>query len=83
MVVLAVTDKAARGDVVAAALTGVGAGEGNELGDEEAGSSETRGWVVSIAAALRRSTETVSSRPLRRILKVLSPRESTWHRPSS
>ncbi len=37
MAVLAVTDKASRGVVAAAAFTGVGAGEGDELGDEEAG----------------------------------------------
>ncbi len=34
--VLAVTDKAAWGDVAAAALTGVGTGEEDEQGDEEA-----------------------------------------------
>ncbi len=49
---LALTDKAAGGDVAASALTGVGA------------RSETRGWAVSIAAVLRQSTETVSSHPL-------------------
>ncbi len=37
VVVLAVTEKAACGVVAAAALRGVGAGEGDELGDEEAG----------------------------------------------
>ncbi len=35
--VLALVDKAACGDMAAAALTGVGAGEEDELGDEEAG----------------------------------------------
>ncbi len=35
--VLALKEKAALGDVVAAVLTGFGAGEGEELGDEEAG----------------------------------------------
>ncbi len=38
--------------------------------------------LVSIAAALRRSTETVPSCPLGSILKVLSSRESTWQGPS-
>ncbi len=38
--------------------------------------------LLSIAADLRWSTETVSSRPLSSILKVLSPRKSTWQGPS-
>ncbi len=65
-------DSAGLGDAAAVELTGVGAGEEGEMG----------GSVVSIAAPLRRSTAIVSSRPLRRTLKVLSPRESTWHGPS-
>ncbi len=69
-------------------LTGIGV-ENDGVGIERVGGPGVKGLVdsdvsslASIAAALRRSTETVSSRPLRSILKVLSPRESTWQGPS-
>ncbi len=74
-------DNAGVGDVDAVELTRVGAGEEDETRGEMTGCSEMGDSEVSIATALRRSTETVSSRPLSRILKVLSPRENTWHGP--
>ncbi len=57
-------------------VEGVGGPEEGGLLDSEISS------LVSIVADLRRPTETVSSRPLRSILIVLSPRESTWQGPS-
>ncbi len=69
-------------------VTGIGA-ENDGMGVERVGGPGVGSLVdsdvssfVSIAAVLRRSTETVSLRPLRSILKVLSPLESTWHGPS-
>ncbi len=76
--VLALANSADFDDAAVTELPEVGARKGGEAGDEEAGCSETRDWVVSIASILRRFTETAFSSPVRRILIVLSLCKSTW-----
>ncbi len=68
---LALTGSADLGEATPAELTAVGLREEDETGDDEADDNKSE-----------RTTETVSSRQLRRILKILIPRENTWHRPS-
>ncbi len=81
-------DIAGLGELTEPGVTGIGV-ENDGVGVERVGGPGVKGLVdsdvsslVSIATTLRGSTETVSSHPLRSILKVLSPRESTWHGPS-
>ncbi len=81
-------DIAGLGELAEPGVTGMGV-ENDGVGVERVGGPRVGGLIdsdvsslVSITAALRRSTETVSSRPLRSILKILSPRESTWQGPS-
>ncbi len=81
-------DIAGLGELAEPGFTGIGV-KNDGVGVERVGGPGVKGLVDSdvssldsIAAALRRSTVTVYSRPLRSILKVLSPRESTWQGPS-
>ncbi len=78
---------ASLGELTEPGVTGIGV-ENDGVGVERIGGPEVGGLVdsgvpsiVSITAALRRSMENVTSRPLRKILKVLSLRESTWQEP--
>ncbi len=57
------TESISLSDAIAAEFTGIKARQEDETGDEIAGSSEIVDWVISIAAALRRSTEIVSPLP--------------------
>ncbi len=70
------TDIASLGKVTEPGVIGIGV-EKDRAGFKEVGGPGVRGLLerdlsslVSIAAALRRSTEAVSSRPLRRILHI-------------
>ncbi len=57
------TESADLSDAISAEFTGIRTREEDETGDEIAGSSEIVDWAVSIAAAMKRSTGTVSPLP--------------------